>query len=71
MAERDLEIIVADYRVGGTDEQCYQMFLMWEQRFGGNGCNYRTLGEVLRDSDKNRHLYAEYVERVKTIEKLQ
>lgn len=71
LVEGDLERIVSDYQVGGTDEQCYQMLVRWEQRFGGNGCDYRTLGKVLLDSDKNRHLFAEYVERVKSIEKLQ
>lgn len=69
--ERVLERVIADHHLGGTDELCYQMFLVWAQRFSGNGCDYRTLGRVLQDSDKNRHLCAEYVQRVKDIEKLQ
>lgn len=69
LKDADLERIVADYQVGGTDEQCYQMLLKWERKFSGNGCNYRTLGKVLLDSDENRHLFAEYVKRVKIIEK--
>jgi hypothetical protein len=64
-----LERIVADHQVGGTDEQCYQMLLTWQQRFTGNGCDYRTLGKVLLDSDKNKHLFAEYVKKVKHLGK--
>lgn len=70
LEEHELERIEEDHRTGGVDEQCLQMFHTWEQRFAGNGCNYRTLGQVLRDSEKNKHLYAEYVQRVKKIENL-
>ena len=68
LKENDIERIMADYRNFGTDEMCFQMFVMWERYFTGMGCDYRTLGEVLRKSEKNRHLYPEYVERVKALE---
>lgn len=66
LQEADLERIESDYQ--GMDERCYQMLLRWEQRFTGNGCSCQTLGRVLLDSDKNRHLFAEYVERAKKLQ---
>lgn len=69
--EADLERIRADHGGGGTDEQCYQMLLRWRMTSGRDECTYRRLGQVLRDSNKNKHLYAEYVERVRAVEKLQ
>ena len=69
LEESDIERIVADHMNFGTDELCFQMFVMWERYFTDRGCDYRTLGEVLRTSEKNRHLYSEYVTRVKALEK--
>lgn len=69
LQESDIERIVSDFQ--GTDERCIQMFLRWEQRYSGTQCSYRKLGEVLKNSDGNKHLYDEYVMKVKGIEKLQ
>lgn len=70
LVERDIERIMNDFQ--GMSECCYQVFMRWEQSFAGSGeCSYRKLGQVLRTSEPNRHLYVEYVKRVKELEHLQ
>lgn len=69
LGESDLERIGYDYR--GMSEQCFQMLLRWQQTFAGTPqCSYRRLGQVLRDSERNSHLYREYVEKFMTLEQL-
>ena len=46
-----------------VSEQCYQMFNKWyRQRPSEFSC--RKLGEALFKSERNRHLYSEFVKRV-------
>ncbi len=63
--ESDIETIQTDHH--GVEEQRYQMFQVWERR-NFQDCNYQKLGKVLFESEKNRKLYPQYVERIKTIE---
>ena len=69
LQDSDIAIIESDHRLGGLKEHRLQMFLAWEKRFYQD-CNYQRLGEVLMESDKNRHLYSEFVRRVKENEHL-
>ena len=46
-----------------VSEQCYQMLEQW-YRQRPSKFSYRTLGEALFKSERNRQLYPEYVQRV-------
>ena len=67
LQESDIERITSDHN--GILEQRFQMFRTWEQQ-GFDDCSYQRLGEVLMNSEKNRHLYEEYVRKVNENEQI-
>ena len=67
LSDAEIEIIVVDHQ--GVGEQRYQMLATWERCYF-HECSYQKLGRVLLESASNKHLYPEYVERVKNLEQL-
>jgi len=67
LTEAEIESICVDHR-GEVGEQRYQMLATWERCYF-HECSYQKLGQVLLESEGNKHLYPEYVERTKNIEK--
>ncbi len=59
----EIERIGIDHRDGGVVEQRYQMFESWK-RHECREYNYRTLGDVLLQTESNRHLYSEFCRKV-------
>ncbi len=63
MDNSEIERIGIDHRDGGVIEQRYQMFESWK-RHECREYNYRTLGDVLLQTESNRHLYPEFCRKV-------
>ncbi len=66
LQEHDIDRIEIENR-DDLREQCYKMFSAWHQQTG-RACSYQTLGRVMLESEKNRNLYASFVEKVREAE---
>ena len=47
-------------------EQCYKMLLEFKQKEGA-GCTCQRLGRALLQSEKNRHLFAQYCAKLRSL----